>query len=352
MGLALHTSPSRAAAASILAALVLASVGCGGDDDGSAGTDTASATAPSTIAAPGAEPEPAPVLPVTVEDAEGRSVTVGDASRIIPVNGDLAEVVFALGLGNAVVATDLSATYPPEADTLPEVGYQRTLLAEQILTHEPTVVLANTDAGPPEVLDQLRNAGIAVVVLDYPHDLAGPATKIRLVAQALGVPARGEALARDVERSIATAIDDATARVEADGDRRPKAAFLYLRGETVQQLAGRGSGVDALLAAAGTEDVGTELGIDDFQPLTEEALVEAAPEVIVVTTSGLASVGGREGLLALPAISATPAGRDGRVAAFDDQLLLGLGPRTGEALERLVDAVHPDGGETGETGDP
>ena len=42
--------------------------------------------------------------------------------RIVPVDGDLAEVVFALGLGDQVVATDLSATYPPEADALPQSG--------------------------------------------------------------------------------------------------------------------------------------------------------------------------------------------------------------------------------------
>jgi len=347
----------RVRLAYVCLAVAVVAAACGDD----AGSDAADADAdaadvadaapegpPSTVAPAGAEPEARPVLPVTVGGADGESVTVSDASRIIPVNGDIAEVVFALGLGDAVVATDISATYPPEADALPEVGYQRTLLAEQILSHEPTVVLANADAGPPEVLDQIRSADIPVVVLDYPPDLTGPATKIRLVAQALGVPARGEALAREVDATLQAATDDAHTRIEADGGRRPRAVFLYLRGETVQQVGGEGSGVDALLAAAGAVDVGLEMGIDEFAPLTEEALIEAAPDVIVVTTSGLASVGGEEGLLAVPAVARTPAAREGRVAAFDDQLLLGLGPRAGDALEQLVDDLHPEDPETGE----
>ena len=317
--------------------LVVVATGCGGGD----APATPATTTVATVAPAGAEPEVSPELPVTVTGADGAEVTVTDTSRIIPVNGDIAEVVFALGLGDSVVATDLSATYPPEADALPEVGYQRTLLAEQLLGLDPSVVVANTDAGPPAVLDQLRDAGVPVVVLDYPHDLTGPAAKIRLVAAALGVPARGEALAREVDEVIGAAAAEAARRVEADGGSPPRAVFLYLRGTTVQQVGGRGSGVDALLAAGGAVDIGVELGIDDFEPLTDEALVEAAPEVLVVTTTGLESVGGVDGLVDLPAIRGTPAGRDRRVIALDDQLLLGLGPRAGDALAQLVDQLHP-----------
>ena len=335
----------------VVAALGVLTWGCGGSsgDDSAAGDPgDAPATTVGTVAPPGAPPEAAPELPVTVSGADGEEVTVDDASRIVPANGDIAEVVFALGLGDSVVATDVSATYPPEADALPEIGYQRTLLAEQVLGLDPSVVVANPDAGPPEVLDQLRTAGVPVVVLDYPHDLDGPAAKIRLVAAALGVPARGEELARSVTAAIDAASASAESLVSAAGD-RPRAVFLYLRGSNVQQVGGRGSGVDALLAAAGAVDVGVELGVDEFQPLTDEALIEAAPEVLVVTTSGLESVGGVDGLVELPAVAGTPAGRDRRVVAVDDQLLLGLGPRTGEALEQLVAELHPGGeGETSE----
>ena len=341
----------RGLVAALAAALVtVAACSDGGGGDGSGGTPDAGAVdvseAPeattSTVAPPGAPPEVAPELPVTVTGADGEPVTVRDASRIIPANGDIAEVVFALGLGDSVVATDVSATYPPEADALPEVGYQRSLLGEQLLGLDPSVVVANPDAGPADVLDQIRAAGVPVVVVDYPHDLTGPATKIRLVAAALGVPARGEALARRVDERIRAARNEATRLVAAAGGEPLRAAFLYLRGSNVQQLGGRGSRADALLEAAGVVDVGVELGVDEFEPIGDEALVAAAPDVLVVTTTGLESVGGVDELVKLPAIAGTPAGRARRVVALDDQLLLGLGPRTGEALQQLVDALHPD----------
>lgn len=329
-----------------LALLVLAA-GCGGGDDPrTRGDATEQTTTVPSVAPAGAPPEEAPQLPVTVDDADGNEVTVRDASRIVVVNGDIAEVVFALGLGDNVVGTDVSATYPEEADALPEVGYQRTLLSEEILHLEPTVVIGNTDAGPASVLDQLRRTSVPVVILDYSHDLAGPAAKIRLVAQALGVPARGEALAREVEAGIQAATEEAERRAEAAGGEPPRVAFLYLRGGNLQQLGGRGSRVDALLEAAGAVDVGVELGIDEFQPVNGEALVRAAPDVLVVTTTGLESVGGVDGLVEMSAIAGTPAGQERRVIALDDQLLLGLGPRTPEALDRLVDELHPP--DTGE----
>jgi iron complex transport system substrate-binding protein len=327
------------AAVAAVAAVVAGACGGGsGDADDAAprGDETAAVTV-ATVAPEGAPPEAAPVLPVTVTGADGEETTVADVSRIIPANGDIAEVVFALGLGDRVVGTDVSATYPPEADALPEIGYQRTLLAEPMLGLEPTVVVGNTGAGPPGVIEQLRNAGVPVVIVDHPHDLTGPPAKIRLVAQALGVPARGEALARQVE----AAIDAAAAGADRHMGEPPRAALLYLRGSAVRQVGGAGTGVDALLDAAGAVDVGVELGIDEFQPLSDEALIRAAPDVLVVTTSGLASVGGVDGLVEIPAVAGTPAGRDRRVIALDDQLLLGLGPRTGDALRQLVDDLYP-----------
>ncbi len=337
--------------------MVVTAVACGsGDDDGvgrpgddpvagpgeSRNDESDAPTTMATIAPPGTPPEEAPALPVTVTGADGEEVTVDDASRIVPVNGDIAEVVFALDLGGSVVATDLSATYPPEADALPEIGYQRSLLPEPLVGQDPTVLIGNTDAGPPEVLDQVRDIGAPVVIIDYPHDLTGPAAKIRLVAQALGVPARGEALARAVDDEIAAATEDAARRVDEAGGDRLRAVFLYLRGTNVQQVGGEGSGVDALLEAAGVVDVGVEMGVDEFQPLADEALIQAAPDVLVVTEAGLESVGGVDGLVDMPAIAGTPAGQDRRVVAVDDQLLLGLGPRAGEALQQLVDELYPE----------
>jgi iron complex transport system substrate-binding protein len=284
----------------------------------------------------GAAPAPsAPELPVTVANADGSSTTVTDVSRIIPLNGDLAEVVFALGLGANVVATDVSATYPAEAAALPKVGYQRTLSAEGILSFRPTVVIGNTDAGPPPVIAQLRAAGVPVVILDVEPSLRAPAQKIELVAEALGVPQRGADLAKETTASIKAATKLAK---QAKKD-KPRAMFLYLRGASTQMIGGQGTGVDVMVRAANATDAAA--GLTGFVPVTAEAIVAGAPDVLIVTTSGLQSVGGIDGLLKIPGLAQTPAGATRTVLAYDDQLFLGGGPRTGAALEQFVLDLHP-----------
>jgi iron complex transport system substrate-binding protein len=317
-------------------------VACGSDDDDTSASGSASASgseasgseAPPTEATDERVGEEAPVLPVTFINPDGSTTEVTDVGRIVPLNGDIAEVVFALGLGDNVVATDVSATYPEAAAALPKVGYQRTLSLEGILAQEPTVVIANTDAGPPDVIAQLQ-ATVPVAIVDYPVDLTAPAAKIEQVAEALGVPLRGAALAEEVTG----AIEAAQAEVP-EGAEAPRVVLLYLRGAQTQMIGGADVGVAALLEAAGVVDAGAEAGITRTSPITPEALVTAAPDIIVTTTAGLESVGGIDGLLAIPGVAQTPAGRDRHVVDFDDQYLLGGGPRTGDALSDLIAALY------------
>jgi iron complex transport system substrate-binding protein len=281
--------------------------------------------------------ESSPVLPATAIDNGGRSVTVRSVERIVPLNGDLAETIYTLGLGRNVVATDLSATYPPAATRLHRIGYQRELSAEGIISLRPTVVVGSSEAGPPTVIQQLRDAGLTVLILQEDERLeAGPA-KLRALGRALGVPKRGARLARQVERQIALARAEA-----ARATSRPRVAFLYLRGDRVQMIGGRGTRAHTMIEAAGGVDVGAEIGIEGYRPITAEALVAARPSVLLVLSAGLESVGGLDGLLRIPGVAQTPAGAARRVVAADDLKLLGLGPRTGSALRLLVRALHPE----------
>jgi iron complex transport system substrate-binding protein len=257
----------------------------------------------------------------------------------LAVNGDLTEVVFALGLGDQVVGRDISATYPAEAEALPTIGYQRALTAESIAALEPTVVIANTLAGPAQAIEQMRDVGLAVVVLDYEDSIAGPGDKIRAAGAVLGLTGEADDLAAAVEAELTEAQD-----LAAEAETAPRVAALYLRGEGTQLVFGPGSGMSVLLDAAGAVDVGEGMGIEDSARVDAEALLAAAPEAFVVTDTGLESVGGVDGLLALHdgALARTPAGEDRRVLVYDTQYLLGFGPRTGEALTELVRDLHPE----------
>nr|WP_319056564.1 ABC transporter substrate-binding protein [Streptomyces europaeiscabiei]MDX2773959.1 ABC transporter substrate-binding protein [Streptomyces europaeiscabiei] len=278
---------------------------------------------------------PTPELPVTVDSSDGRKVTVEDASRILPLNGGIAEIVFTLGLGDKVVGRDITATFE-EAKGLPQVTKAHDVSAESVLSLEPTVVLADTDTGPGEAVDQIREAGVPVVVLDPANDLSDVSTRTTRVAEALGVPAAGKALNQRF------ADDLRAARAAVPEGSSPKVAFLYMRGSAaVYLIGGKGSGADSLIAAAGAEDAGVNAGLDKpFTPITSEALVKAQPDVILMMSKGLESVGGVDGLVEIPGIRETPAGMDRRVVDLEDGVLLSFGPRTPLVIDILVERLH------------
>lgn len=305
----------------VVAALVSS---CGSDDESEA---TGTVPPPSSEAPASTTSEPSS-FPRTVIDDEGTAVRIESIDRIIPLDGDVAEVVFALGHGDRVVATDLSATFPPEADALPEVGYQRALSAETIAGFEPTLLLATDIAGPPEALDDLRRLGYPLVIVPNPSTAEGPGAKIRAVAEALGDPEAGDALARAVDAEIAATT------VERPAD-PPVALALYLRGTAAQMVLGEASASHWLIEAAGGVDGADLLGVVDATPISAEAILAVDPEVLIVTTTGLESVGGIDGLLDIGGLGETRAGATRAVVAVDDQLLLGNGPRVAEVIETL-----------------
>lgn len=285
-----------------------------------------------------ATPGPAPQLPVTVKDVSGNDVTVTDISRIVPLSGDIAEIVYDLGLAANVAGVDVSAVYPEgQWDAMPKIGFERQLSAEGILSLNPTVVIGKEQAGPATVLDQVRAAGVPVVIVAEPQTIEAPVVKINAVAAALGVPDAGTTLATATKAKI----DAAIARA-AGATSHPTVMFLYVRGGGTQLIGGQGSVADAMIQAAGGVDAGTAAGIVYFMPVTAEAIVAAQPEIIMLPKSGVDSIGGLEAVLQIPGVAETPAAVNNRILVFDDLLLLGMTPRTGDFLQELVTLLHPE----------
>ncbi|MFE1168595.1 hemin ABC transporter substrate-binding protein [Nocardiopsis sp. NPDC058789] len=298
---------------------------------------------------------PDPELPVTVDSVvldpyrtstdplEYEEVEVTDASRVLPLTGGLAEIVFTLGLGDRVVGRDVAATFDEAAD-LPVVSEGHDVSAESVLALRPTVVLADTQTGPPEVIEQVQRSGVPVVIVEEAWSFDEMYPRFERVAEALGVPAAGSRL---VERTREQMAGVRETSLEASGD--PLVAFLYLRGTAgVYLLGGPGSGADAMLSEIGARDAGVEMGLTTpFTPITTEALIEAQPDVLLVMTKGLESVGGVEGLVEIPGVAQTPAGRNGAVIDFEDGVLLNFGPRTPQVIVALAEelaAIPDDGG--------
>ena len=279
-----------------------------------------------------------PLAPALAEPRSEPPAPRTGTARIVSLGGALTETLFKLGVGGDVVATDTSSYRPAEAARLPKVGYHRALAAEGILALRPTLVLATDEAGPATALDQLRAAGVTVTIIPAPSDATAARGFATAVGEAVGRGEAGQALAATLTDGFAT-VDR---RVAALGGRpRPKVLLIYARGPSVVNVAGPGTSADAMIRLAGGVNAMTSPG---FKPITAEAVIAAAPDVVVMLAKGVESLGGAEPVWTLPGLASTPAARSRRLAVFDDQHLLGFGPTSAAAANELFDALYPAGG--------
>lgn len=289
----------------------------------------------------------AQLLPATVvsHDPDGdRDVVVRDTSRVIALDlaGSLAATVWGLGLGDTLVGRDMSTTFPG-TEHLPIVtSGAHAVNAESVLALRPTLVLTDGTIGPRDVLEQLRESGVTVVFLENEASLEGAAQLARDTGRALGVAEVGELLAERIASEVDTVRAQIAAVAPSDADKKLRIVFLYLRGTSgIYYLFGAESGADHLIEALGARDVAAELGWEGMRPMTDEAMVEADPDVVLVMTNGLASAGGVDGLLeAKPALALTSAGKHERFVDMGDGEMLSFGPRSALVLDALARALY------------
>ena len=133
----------------------------------------------------------------------GLATAADAAERIVPLGGDVAEIVFALGEGSKVVCVDQTARYPQPVLSLPQIGYVRNLAAEGILSCRPDLVLASQQAGPPAVISQLASARVPLARITQTESFEGTLEKVAQVSRALGVPDRGARLSEKLKTDMA-----------------------------------------------------------------------------------------------------------------------------------------------------
>lgn len=280
--------------------------------------------------------KPADGAGITINGADGKPVIISDNSRLVSINTSVTETVYALGAQDKIVAVDRASTeYIPESASKPNVGSFRTLSPEGILALKPTLLITTADTGPPEAVQQLRDAGIAVLTLPVEYTVESVKGRIRTIARALGLEAKGEEVVAQMERDLA----DADALVKKAKD-KPRTMFCGRPAAGAATMMGRNTTVDTMMKLAGAVNVVD--GFDGSRPATDEALVAAQPDVIVMTTNGFKRGGGMEGALQVPGILLTPAGKNRRIITVSDMYFMGFGPGMGRAVKEFALQLHPD----------
>jgi iron complex transport system substrate-binding protein len=269
---------------------------------------------------------------ISQEDVRSISLTSTPSltvSRVVVLANGVAEIIQSLNAQAIVVGRDISSTEDSLAD-IPIITSGHQVLPEKVIALKPDLVLIDASTGPKAAIDTIKAAGISVVETPESWSLEDLPIKVRAVGQAIGAQEQAEELVKQLNQSLnASAVKNS-----------PRLAFLYLRGtSSVYLIGGAGSGADSLLTAIGAIDVGAQTLDRPFNTLTAESLAALNPDVILVMSKGLESVGGIEGLLKLPGVAQTAAGKNSAVIDVDDSLLLSFGPRTPSLVDALAKAL-------------
>lgn len=305
----------------------------------SAAPSTAPTTAPSTAPsiAPSVEPSPVAAFPVTITDDEGTAVEIAaEPSRIVSLSPANTEILYALGIGDRVVATDSASDYPADAAALPDVADFAAVDVESIVSLEPDLVLAvGLGFTPPEAVTQLRELGIPVVVV-YAPTVDAVLSDIELIGSAVGRTAEASELTAAMQAEI-----DAISAAVADAGEPPRTFYDVGYDDTTGQIFAPAddSFVAEMVTLAGADTITTGDPMSYEIPL--EKLIEADPAVIVLGVNAFYAptaeqVAARTGWDALTAV------KTGDIRQVPDTEITRPGPRLPLGLRNLAGAIWPD----------
>ncbi len=239
------------------------------------------------------------------------SVMAGE--RIVSIGPATTELILALGGEQSLVATDVSS---PEPRGVPKVGYHRALAAEGILSLSPTLVVGSDEMGPNSTLDQLRRANVKVEVMATAPTLANLNERIDTLAHLLGDQTAGSKLKEEI------AAQSDTLAAQAKQNKPLKVAFLLLHKGQPTSIAGGNTTASALVTLAG--GVNPVAGLHDYKPVSTESLIELQPDLVLVSGRDWQQYQDPDAVLSqVPALSATPAGKNKAIHAIDGHALQG-----------------------------
>lgn len=253
--------------------------------------------------------------------------------RIVSIGGAVTEIFYALGQGSRIAAVDTTSLDPSEAlMTKPNVGYMRALSAEGVLSVKPSMIVSIEGAGPPAAIASLKQSGVRMTIIPDDPTPEGVEKKIFAVGRLAGAEETARTLAMDVAARFA---DLAKSREVVKT--RKRVLFLLSTAGGRTMIGGKGTSADAMIALAGGTNAAAS--VDGFKPMSDEAIIAAAPDVVL--TMRRENVTARN-ILSAPAFAATPAGKAGSILEMDGNYLLGFGPRAPNAARELMAALYPE----------
>lgn len=284
----------------------------------------------------------------------GESAKIGTAGgvRVVSTVPSVTETLFALGLGDSVVAASTYCQYPPEVADLPKIGSLFDINIEAIVELDPdfVVVLRENE----ELAQRLTALGVETVAVDH-SSLAGVLASFETLGAAVGGETGAEN-GRKLRRETENRLDAIRASVAG----RPKPSVLI----AIDRTPGLGKIADVFVAAqnpyfnealeivGATNAAGTLSGAAPV--VSPEGIAALNPDVVVDLSTDGVYVEGAEADAKIAEKRAewstlgdgVKAVKNGRIYPVLDLYATVPGPRTVLFLEKLADSIWPERAKT------
>jgi iron complex transport system substrate-binding protein len=262
---------------------------------------------------------------------------VAAPNRIISLAPNITEILFALEVGDRVVARTRYCEYPPAAAKLPQIGGITDPSVEVILALKPDLVIVSK-LTPLAAYQQLQRLKLPMLAIEE-TGLKGVFLNIETIAIAIGKPTEGKKLIHRMQQSMHRLKERA---LGIAGNQRPRT--LLLSGTSSYFCAGKSSFTGEILEMVGAKNVAPATS-QPWPPLSIERIMAENPQVIIISLAHQDN----EQQLARKQLDAwrkdplwkqLDAIRNNRVHFIGENMLTIPGPRIAEAASILAKHIH------------
>lgn len=256
--------------------------------------------------------------------------------KIISAGSAVTELLIALRQQDKIVAVDVTSQLP-QGMTRPMVGYHRQLSSEGLLATGANQVIGSDEMGPKTTLDQLKSAGIEVDIVNTKPTPEGLMERIDQLASLT----HSEQKAQSVKHQVQKQLDELSKNKPQTGTEK-KVLFLLIHEGRPANVAGKNTTPDEIIHLAGALNPAAK-ELESYRPLSNEAIIEMQPDVVLVSTRSFKQMGGADAVLkALPMLAATPAGQQKQIIPIDGHALVGgLGLKSLDEARRINQLIYP-----------
>ena len=246
-----------------------------------------------------------------------------DASRVVVAGGSITEIFYFLGEQDRIVALDVTSNFPPEAKSLPSIGYVRALSAEGLLSMNPSIILGEDDMGPPAVIKQIRETSYDLRIIPEIRTIDGIIEKIEGIASILDVSEKSDAIiSKKLEPYIKKIVKNRKKIVK----KGVKVMLVLNMQSSSIIVAGANTSGSGFIDLIGGENIFNTF--EGWKPVSAEAILELNPDYIIVPQRNVHKGTDVTKIADSELFKNTNAGKNKNFIFDDAMAITGFGPRT------------------------